>query len=105
MSEPHGGSLVLFVQQLSIICMFSARLAKITASIIGSSSDGDDGCITVRELEDQLMGVRIKETDNLAELKEVRQKVLHRLDLFQLQSCLVPSTCPSCFLSPLLSGR
>lgn len=53
-----------------------ARLAKITASIIGSSSDGDDGCITVRELEDQLMGVRIKETDNLAELKEVRQKVM-----------------------------
>ncbi|KJH43673.1 hypothetical protein DICVIV_10317 [Dictyocaulus viviparus] len=53
-----------------------ARLAKITASIIGGSSETDDGCITVRELEDQLMGVRIKEADNLAELKEMRQKVM-----------------------------
>ncbi|WKY15845.1 hypothetical protein Q1695_000936 [Nippostrongylus brasiliensis] len=53
-----------------------ARLAKITASIIGASTDGDDGCITVRELEDQLMGVRIKDADNLAELKEMRQKVM-----------------------------
>ncbi|RCN49673.1 hypothetical protein ANCCAN_04297 [Ancylostoma caninum] len=52
-----------------------ARLAKITASFIGGSSDGDDGCVTIRELEDQLMGVRIKEVDNLAELKEMRQKV------------------------------
>ncbi|KAJ1353052.1 hypothetical protein KIN20_009598 [Parelaphostrongylus tenuis] len=53
-----------------------AKLAKITASIIGGVPDGDDGCITVRELEDQLMGVRIKEADNLAELKEMRQKVM-----------------------------
>ncbi|KAL6723342.1 hypothetical protein Aduo_018357 [Ancylostoma duodenale] len=53
-----------------------ARLAKITASFIGGSSDGDDGCVTIRELEDQLMGVRIKEVDNLAELKEMRQKVM-----------------------------
>ncbi|KHJ95373.1 hypothetical protein OESDEN_04684 [Oesophagostomum dentatum] len=51
-----------------------ARLAKITASFIGGSSEGDDGCVTIRELEDQLMGVRIKEVDNLAELKEMRQK-------------------------------
>ncbi|CAI4223700.1 unnamed protein product [Auanema sp. JU1783] len=51
-----------------------ARLAKITASFMGSVSE-DDG-ITVKELEDQLMGVRIKEADTLAELKEMRQKVM-----------------------------
>lgn len=66
-----------------------ARLAKITASIIGSSSDGDDGCITVRELEDQLMGVRIKETDNLAELKEVRQRLWN----WKLKTMCVPTNC------------
>ncbi|ETN74559.1 hypothetical protein NECAME_12902 [Necator americanus] len=53
-----------------------ARLAKITASFIGASSEGDEECVTIRELEDQLMGVRIKEVDNLAELKEMRQKVM-----------------------------
>ncbi|KAK5983973.1 Ecotropic viral integration site 5 [Trichostrongylus colubriformis] len=53
-----------------------ARLAKLTASFIGAPSDGDESCITVRDLEDQLMGVRIKEADNLAELKEMRQKVM-----------------------------
>lgn len=52
-----------------------ARLAKITASFMGSVSEHDDG-ITVKELEDQLMGVRIKEADTLAELKEMRQKVM-----------------------------
>ena len=41
---------------------------------MGSMSDHDDG-MTVKELEDQLMGVRIKEADTLAELKEMRQKV------------------------------
>ncbi|KAK6764504.1 hypothetical protein RB195_024722 [Necator americanus] len=53
-----------------------ARLAKITASFIGASSEGEEECVTIRELEDQLMGVRIKEVDNLAELKEMRQKVM-----------------------------
>lgn len=56
-----------------------ARLAKftaITASFIGGSTEEPDNCISVRELEDQLMGVRIKEADTLAELKEMRQKVM-----------------------------
>ncbi|CDH93027.1 Rab GTPase-activating protein eat-17 [Caenorhabditis elegans] len=53
-----------------------ARLAKITASLIGGSTEETDNCISVRELEDQLMGVRIKEADTLAELKEMRQKVM-----------------------------
>lgn len=30
---------------------------------------------SVKELEDQLMGVKIREADTLAELKEMRQKV------------------------------
>ncbi|CAJ0955365.1 unnamed protein product, partial [Mesorhabditis belari] len=53
-----------------------ARLAKITASIIGSGSPDEDHGISIRELEDQLMGVRIKEADTVAELKEMRQKVM-----------------------------
>ncbi|CAJ0582942.1 unnamed protein product, partial [Mesorhabditis spiculigera] len=52
-----------------------ARLAKITATLMGSGSEEDHG-ISVRELEDQLMGVRIKEADTVAELKEMRQKVM-----------------------------
>lgn len=32
--------------------------------------------MTLRELEDQLMGLRIRETDAVAELKEMRQKVM-----------------------------
>lgn len=52
-----------------------AKLAKITASLMGSASEEEANGITVRELEDQLMGVRIKEIDTLAELKEMRQKV------------------------------
>ncbi|VDM92794.1 unnamed protein product, partial [Onchocerca ochengi] len=61
------------------------RLAKLTATIIGtinsestdanSASDSSD-CITIKELEDQLMGVRIREADTVAELKEMRQKVM-----------------------------
>ena len=42
---------------------------------MGSPSEEEANGITVRELEDQLMGVRIKEIDTLAELKEMRQKV------------------------------
>ncbi|PAV83562.1 hypothetical protein WR25_10845 [Diploscapter pachys] len=53
-----------------------AKLAKITASLMGSPSEEEANGITVRELEDQLMGVRIKEIDTLAELKEMRQKVM-----------------------------
>ncbi|CAB3400840.1 unnamed protein product [Caenorhabditis bovis] len=52
------------------------RLAKITASLIGGSVEENDSAISVRELEDQLMGVRIKEADTQAELKEMRQKVM-----------------------------
>ncbi|VDK56194.1 unnamed protein product [Anisakis simplex] len=54
------------------------RLAKLTASLIGVTSvDCMDGASeSVRELEDQLMGVRIREADTVAELKEMRQKVM-----------------------------
>lgn len=53
-----------------------ARLAKLTATLIGTSTEENDSAISVRELEDQLMGVRIKEADTQAELKEMRQKVM-----------------------------
>uniref|UniRef100_A0A915AZB0 Rab-GAP TBC domain-containing protein n=1 Tax=Parascaris univalens TaxID=6257 RepID=A0A915AZB0_PARUN len=54
------------------------RLAKLTASLIGVASADctDGGSESVRELEDQLMGVRIREADTVAELKEMRQKVM-----------------------------
>uniref|UniRef100_A0A1I8E8E3 Uncharacterized protein n=1 Tax=Wuchereria bancrofti TaxID=6293 RepID=A0A1I8E8E3_WUCBA len=62
------------------------RLAKLTATLIGTinaeSSDtganasDSSGNITIKELEDQLMGVRIREADTVAELKEMRQKVM-----------------------------
>uniref|UniRef100_A0A0R3RW92 Ecotropic viral integration site 5 protein homolog n=1 Tax=Elaeophora elaphi TaxID=1147741 RepID=A0A0R3RW92_9BILA len=75
-------------QQTSTVVPQSARqrLAKLTATLIGSinaesSSDAtspsdSSGCITIKELEDQLMGVRIREADTVAELKEMRQKVM-----------------------------
>ncbi|VDM43837.1 unnamed protein product [Toxocara canis] len=54
------------------------RLAKLTASLIGVASGEtvEGGAESVRELEDQLMGVRIREADTVAELKEMRQKVM-----------------------------
>ncbi|KAH7728212.1 Protein TBC-4 [Aphelenchoides avenae] len=58
------------------------RLAKLTATLIGAASavtsgeGNDDNVMTLRELEDQLMGLRIRETDAVAELKEMRQKVM-----------------------------
>ncbi|VDD90561.1 unnamed protein product [Enterobius vermicularis] len=65
------------------------RLAKLTASLIGvGNSDTNDNdaeysnclhfldALTLRELEDQLMGIRIREADTVAELKEMRQKVM-----------------------------
>ncbi|KAL3989664.1 hypothetical protein ACH3XW_28580 [Acanthocheilonema viteae] len=74
-------------QQSSTMVPQSARqrLAKLTATLIGTinaeSSDAigpsdSSGCITIKELEDQLMGVRIREADTVAELKEMRQKVM-----------------------------
>ncbi len=39
------------------------------------NADNNNGA-SYRELEDQLMGVRIREADTLAELKEMRQKVM-----------------------------
>uniref|UniRef100_A0A7I4Z190 Rab-GAP TBC domain-containing protein n=1 Tax=Haemonchus contortus TaxID=6289 RepID=A0A7I4Z190_HAECO len=53
-----------------------SRFAKITAPFVGTSSDDGDDYIAIRKLEDQLMGVRIKEAVNMAELKEMRQKVM-----------------------------
>ncbi|KAK0402204.1 hypothetical protein QR680_016201 [Steinernema hermaphroditum] len=58
------------------------RLAKFTATLIGAASvdngdgTGSEGTLSARELEDQLMGVRIREADAVAELKEMRQKVM-----------------------------
>lgn len=60
------------------------RLAKLTASLMGTSIDAGDASsstennngISAKELEDQLMGVRIREADTVAELKEMRQKVM-----------------------------
>uniref|UniRef100_A0AC34F082 Uncharacterized protein n=1 Tax=Panagrolaimus sp. ES5 TaxID=591445 RepID=A0AC34F082_9BILA len=54
------------------------RFAKFTALIgaaAGGSSDDHDQH-SIRELEEQLMGLRIKEADAVAELKEMRQKVM-----------------------------
>jgi hypothetical protein len=56
------------------------RFAKLTALIghVGGSggSSEDHDLPTIRELEEQLMGLRIKEADAVAELKEMRQKVM-----------------------------
>jgi hypothetical protein len=57
------------------------KLAKFTASLMGTSVDAGDSAennngISAKELEDQLMGVRIREADTVAELKEMRQKVM-----------------------------
>ncbi|KAI1724536.1 rab-GTPase-TBC domain-containing protein [Ditylenchus destructor] len=63
------------------------RIAKFTATLMGGisssttgSQPGDDGTegalMTQRELEDQFMGLKIREADTLAELKEMRQKVM-----------------------------
>lgn len=64
-----------------------ARLSKLTAFIgaaagaVGASTSSDaseqgHGSITIKDLEDQLMGLRIREADAMAELKEMRQKVM-----------------------------
>uniref|UniRef100_A0A914DA08 Rab-GAP TBC domain-containing protein n=1 Tax=Acrobeloides nanus TaxID=290746 RepID=A0A914DA08_9BILA len=64
-----------------------ARLSKLTAFIgaaagaVGASTSSDaseqgHGSITIKDLEDQLMGLRIREADAIAELKEMRQKVM-----------------------------
>uniref|UniRef100_A0A915DMZ5 Uncharacterized protein n=1 Tax=Ditylenchus dipsaci TaxID=166011 RepID=A0A915DMZ5_9BILA len=37
---------------------------------------GEGGWMTTRDLEDQFMGLKIREADTLAELKEMRQKVM-----------------------------
>ncbi|MFH4974768.1 hypothetical protein AB6A40_001477 [Gnathostoma spinigerum] len=55
------------------------RLAKLASLIGGSVADSEsneEGGLTIQELEDQLMGLRIREADTLAELKEMRQKVM-----------------------------
>ena len=62
-----------------------ARIAKITATIIGAAvgnnnnlNDGNNETLegwSQRELEDNFIGLRIREADTLAELKEMRQKV------------------------------
>lgn len=64
------------------------RLAKVAAPLVGligaatsavtASTSGDDveNGLSIKELEDQLMGLRIREADAIAELKEMRQKVM-----------------------------
>lgn len=71
-------------QQQSAQLTARSRLAKLTASLMGTSVDGGDSTgstennngISIKELEDQLMGIRIREADTVAELKEMRQKVM-----------------------------
>lgn len=62
-----------------------ARLSKLTAiigaaasGVVGASTSSEDHgpIVTVKDLEDQLMGLRIREADAIAELKEMRQKVM-----------------------------
>lgn len=64
-----------------------ARIAKFTATLIGaagsigaygSSINDESTCdgLTFRELEDQFIGLKIREADTLAELKEMRQRVM-----------------------------
>lgn len=64
------------------------RIAKFTATLIGaagsigtygsSANDETSSCdgLTLREVEDQFMGLKIREADTLAELKEMRQRVM-----------------------------
>lgn len=64
------------------------RLAKFTATLIGAAGNitGGHGLInsveesesglSIRDLEDQFMGLKIREADTMAELKEMRQKVM-----------------------------
>ncbi|KAI6173433.1 Ecotropic viral integration site 5-like protein [Aphelenchoides besseyi] len=53
-------------------------LAKLTASLMGGGNGESDGTNTpsIRELEDQLMCLRIREADASVELREMRQKVM-----------------------------
>jgi uncharacterized protein YcfJ len=68
-----------------------ARIAKLTATIIGAVGSGVSGANnsgggeqipetlegwTQRELEENFIGLKIREADTLAELKEMRQKVM-----------------------------
>ncbi|KAF7638887.1 Rab-GAP TBC domain-containing protein [Meloidogyne graminicola] len=79
------------ITNFSQITSTRERIAKITATIIGavgsSSSNGGNNNNTIensenlegwsqRELEDNFIGLRIKEADTLAELKEMRQKLM-----------------------------
>ncbi|VDO63564.1 unnamed protein product [Haemonchus placei] len=66
-----------------------SRFAKITAPFVGTSSDDGDDYIAIRKLEDQLMGVRIKEAGNMAELKEMRQKSKFVLSISSQLSAIV----------------
>uniref|UniRef100_A0AC35TJM7 Rab-GAP TBC domain-containing protein n=1 Tax=Rhabditophanes sp. KR3021 TaxID=114890 RepID=A0AC35TJM7_9BILA len=57
------------------------RLANFTAKFIGNNFGGSNDesaecAASVREMEDHLMGLRIREADAVAELKEMRQKVM-----------------------------
>uniref|UniRef100_A0A0N4ZT62 Rab-GAP TBC domain-containing protein n=1 Tax=Parastrongyloides trichosuri TaxID=131310 RepID=A0A0N4ZT62_PARTI len=58
-----------------------ARLANLTAKLMGagfgySGEESNDTGMSMKEMEDQLMGLRIREADAVAELKEMRQKVM-----------------------------
>uniref|UniRef100_A0A0N5BNS3 Rab-GAP TBC domain-containing protein n=1 Tax=Strongyloides papillosus TaxID=174720 RepID=A0A0N5BNS3_STREA len=57
------------------------RLANLTAKLMGagfgySNDEPNDSGMSMKEMEDQLMGLRIREADAVAELKEMRQKVM-----------------------------
>lgn len=66
------------------------RLAKFTATLmgaagnitggghgsLGASIEESESGLSIRDLEDQFMGLKIREADTMAELKEMRQKVM-----------------------------
>jgi hypothetical protein len=71
-----------------------ARIAKLTATLIGAvgnstaaanSTEGPETLEswTQRELEDNFIGLKIREADTIAELKEMRQKVGNRKILYK----------------------
>jgi len=87
-SPMNGNGSANFQTAPSAAAAARGRIAKFTASLIGAASgtigynnqnsvdENGEGSLTLREIEDQFMGLKIREADTLAELKEMRQKVM-----------------------------
>lgn len=85
MNSPDTGSPSSHTQSLSTSqqqpTSARGRLANLTAKLMGagfgiSNEESNDMGMSMKEMEDQLMGLRIREADAVAELKEMRQKVM-----------------------------